>query len=98
MLMETEEKDLIKLGDLCQQAGLGFEIWSNSTRAMEKIQSSENKEFYFIRNDLNEGEFLISIAARREDQVRELLNAWQIITLKTYTDFKIHENRGSLIL
>jgi hypothetical protein len=56
------------------------------------------KEFYFIDNNLNEGEFLISIAARREDQVRELLTAWEIITLKVYTDFKIYENKGNLIL
>ena len=98
MLKEAEEKDLNKLGELCQQAGLGFEIWSNSTRAMEKIQSLESKEFYFIHNNLNEGEFLISIAARREDQVREILTSWEIITLKSYTDFKIYENRGNLIL
>lgn len=98
MLQEAEEKDLKILSDLCQQSGLGFEIWSNSTRAMEKIQSEENKEFYFLQNDLNDGEFLISIAARREDQVRELLTAWEIITLKVYTDFKIYENKGNLIL
>ena len=35
MLRETEEKDLKKLEHLCHQVGLGFEIWSNSTRAME---------------------------------------------------------------
>jgi hypothetical protein len=65
---------------------------------MEKIQSEESKEFYFLQNDLNEGEFLTSIAARREDQVREILTAWEIITLKVYTGFKIYENRGNLIL
>jgi hypothetical protein len=64
---------------------------------MEKIQSEENKEFYFLQNDLNDGEFLISIAARREDQVREILQTWEIITLKNFTDFKIHENMGNSI-
>jgi hypothetical protein len=48
-------------------------------------------------NNLNEGEFLISIAARREDQVREILQTWEIITLKTFTDFKTHENTGNII-
>jgi hypothetical protein len=97
MLRETEEKDLKKLENLCHQAGLGFEIWSNSTRAMELKEENLTKEFYFIDNNLNEGEFLISIAARREDQVREILQTWEIITLKNFTDFMTHENMGNSI-
>jgi hypothetical protein len=97
MLRETEEKDLKKLENLCHQAGLGFEIWSNSTRAMELKEENLKKEFYFIDNNLNEGEFLISIAARREDQVREILQTWEIITLKNFTDFRTHENMGNSI-
>jgi hypothetical protein len=97
MLRETEEKDLKKLENLCHQAGLGFEIWSNSTRAMELKEENLTKEFYFIDNNLNEGEFLISIAARREDQVREILQTWEIITLKNFTDFRTHENMGNSI-
>jgi hypothetical protein len=97
MLRETEEKDLKKLENLCHQAGLGFEVWSNSNRAMEMKEEELNKEYYFIDNNLNEGEFLISIAARREDQVREILQTWEIITLKNFTDFKTHENMGNII-
>jgi hypothetical protein len=97
MLRETEEKDLKKLENLCHQAGLGFEIWSNSTRAMELKEENLTKEFYFIDNNLNEGEFLISIAARREDQAREILQTWEIITLKNFTDFRTHENMGNSI-
>ena len=36
------------------------------------------------------------MAARREDQVKEILNAWEIITLKIYTDFKSYEKRETL--
>lgn len=97
MLRETEEKDLKKLENLCHQAGLGFEIWSNSTRAMELKEENLTKEFYFFDNNLNEGEFLISIAARREDQVREILQTWEIITLKNFTDFRTYENMGNSI-
>jgi tetratricopeptide (TPR) repeat protein len=97
MLKDTGEEDLKKLGDLCQQAGLGFEIWSNSTRALGSIDREESKEYYFIHNDLAEDEFLISMAARREDQVKEILNAWEIITLKIYTDFKSYEKKGNPI-
>jgi hypothetical protein len=97
MLRETEEKDLKKLENLCHQASLGFEIWSNSNRAMEMKEEELNKEYYFIDNNLNEGEFLISIAARREDQAREILQTWEIITLKNFTDFKTHENMGNII-
>lgn len=90
ILKDAEEKDAKKLGELCQQAGLGFEIWSNSTRAMEQIPDRESKEYYYLEPGSKTGEFLFGIAARREDQVRELLNVWEIITLKTYTDFHIH--------
>jgi hypothetical protein len=64
---------------------------------VELKEEKLKKEFYFIDNNLNEGEFLISIAARREDQVREILQTWEIITLKNFTDFRTHENMGNSI-
>ena len=61
-------------------------------------QSLDDSSMIFWRPyNLNEGEFLISIAARREDQVREILQTWEIITLKNFTDFKTHENIGNII-
>jgi tetratricopeptide (TPR) repeat protein len=94
LLKETEPNDIKKLAYLCEQAGLGFEIWSNSTRAMGNIDKEDSKEFYFVHKGLAENECLISVAARSEDQVKEILNAWEIITLKIYTDFTSHEKRN----
>lgn len=96
-LEETDENDLKKLEVLCHQSGLGFDVWSLSTRAMNDKFFGDKREYYFMDEQINEGTYLVGIAARKEEQAKEVLKAWEIITLKRYTDFIFYENNGHYI-
>lgn len=92
ILEEGSETDVHTLEQLCLSSGLGFEVWSNAARAATPMPRRQLPEFYsdeWTRREAGPG-VLVAIAARREDQVREVLHAWEVITLKAFTDLECH--------
>ncbi|WP_116128262.1 tetratricopeptide repeat protein [Lewinella sp. IMCC34183] len=85
-----------QLEQLCYDAGLGFEVWSNATRAVQHDRANasddERRAFPEYYSDLlprpENGTALVAIAAVHPAEVERVLNAWQIISLQQYSDLR----------
>ena len=96
-LLHTAGEELIgQLEQLCFDAGLGFEVWSNASRSLQLKTASRTErdafpEYYsdlHVRND--EGTSLVALAAVHPAEVDRVLNDWQIITLCHYSDLRAY--------
>jgi hypothetical protein len=96
LLHTSSHKAINQLEELCFDAGLGFEVWSNASRATKLKKSnasdSEKDAFPEYYNDLvprpDHGTALVAIAAIHPAEVERTLNDWQIISLEGYSDLK----------
>jgi len=85
-----------QLEKLCFEAGLGFEVWSNATRTTQLNRNNatqkEKTNFPEYYNDLvpspDHGTTLVAIAAIHPAEVERVLNDWQIISLKGFSDLR----------
>ena len=98
-LLHTGEATMIEqLEQLCYDAGLGFEVWSNATRALQHNPASateeERRAFPEYYSDLlprpETGTSLVAMAAIHPAEVERVLNAWQIISLQQYSDLRAY--------
>ncbi len=98
-LLHTSGEELIEqLEQLSYDAGLGFEVWSNATRALQqdraKASDDERRAFPEYYSDLlprpETGTTLIALAAVHPAEVDRVLNDWQIITLQQYSDLRAY--------
>lgn len=82
----ADKKPLRVLERLCRQAGLGFENWTSTTRAMPFHTEKALPEFYHTTalRPYAPGESLIAIAAHRLAEAETILRNWQLITLHDY--------------
>lgn len=91
ILPDAIAADTDKLALLCQDYGLGFEVWSNSSRSFTVTNTDKPTEYYdgsvFPKDTVGS---LVAIASRTEDAVVNVLEAWKIITLKTYEELEVH--------
>lgn len=91
LLPSADEIDIQKLDELCQDYGLGFEVWSNSSRSYTVTKADQPAEYYdhniFPKESANT---IVAIASRTEKAVLKVLAAWEIISLKTYEDLQSH--------
>ncbi len=86
--VETTDKKALRLLDkLCRQGALGFENWTNATRAMPFQSENALPEFYGadILPPASSGESLVAIAAQRKQDVQAVLRDWSIITLAGFS-------------
>ena len=91
ILPDATPDDTDKLALLCQDYGLGFEVWSNSSRSFTVTNSDKPAEYYdgnIFQKDTPGA--LVAIASRTEDAVVKVLDAWKIITLKNYEELEGH--------
>jgi len=96
LLHSSSHKAINQLEELCFDAGLGFEVWSNASHATRLKNSeagdSEKRAFPEYYNDLvprpDHGTALVAIAAIHPAEVERTLNDWQIISLEGYSDLK----------
>lgn len=91
-LHEVEQKDLLVLENLCREAHLGFENWSNLTHNYVPSSQLTLREYYgadFIPPELS-GSIQVAIAATQTRQVEEILFNWQIISLKQWSALVQH--------
>ncbi|OAV43868.1 hypothetical protein A3850_004860 [Lewinella sp. 4G2] len=99
LLHSSDEIAIAKLENLCYDAGLGFEVWSNATRTMrgtpERATKAEKDNFPEYYNDLvpkpDHGTTLVALAAIHPAEVERVLNAWEIITLEGFSDLRSYE-------
>ncbi|HHM21976.1 MAG TPA: hypothetical protein ENJ20_08120 [Bacteroidetes bacterium] len=88
VVLETgSQKAVDTLARLCQEAGLGFDNWSNAARYIQPGLHPKVMEYYdqSIFNKLEKEAFIIAIAARYKKDVLEILKNWRIITLQKYS-------------
>ncbi len=92
-LIDTNtEEDVQLLEQLCKDAGLGFEVWSNASRMMILQKKGEVPEYYdpsMLPKNATDG-LHIAISARYAKNARDVLNNWQIISLGTFTELERH--------
>lgn len=98
LLHTSGEAAIQQLEQLCFDAGLGFEVWSNASRTTRlnrknatELEKDNFPEYY---NDLvprpDHGTALVAIAAIHPAEVERTLNAWEIISLEGFSDLKQH--------
>ncbi|HMQ46328.1 MAG TPA: hypothetical protein PKA00_01670 [Saprospiraceae bacterium] len=90
-LSSCAEEVLRTLEQLCQDNELGFEVWSAASQAFSRISSTRLPE-YFSFPKLDHGAVLVALAAKADQEVLHVLNAWQVITLETYFDLVAYTN------
>lgn len=98
LLHSSSEVKIRQLEQLCFDAGLGFEVWSNASRTTrinrQNATEKEKNNFPEYYNDLvprpDHGTALVAIAAIHPAEVERTLNAWEIISLEGYSDLKQH--------
>ncbi|NJB86768.1 tetratricopeptide (TPR) repeat protein [Lewinella marina] len=87
-----------QLEQLCYDAGLGFEVWSNATRAVQQTRANasddERRAFPEYYSDLlprpENGTALVAMAAIHPAEVERTLNDWQIISLQQFSDLRAY--------
>jgi len=92
LLETTEPADVYTLENLCREADLGFEIWSNATRQFSPQQGQSVPEYYdpgTLSGDLDT-QVHVALAARRKKHILQVLNSWTIISLAQYSDLRQH--------
>ena len=98
LLHTSGEAAIQQLEQLCFDAGLGFEVWSNASRTTRlnraNATKAEKDSFPEYYNDLvprpDHGTALVAIAAIHPAEVERTLNAWEIISLEGFSDLKQH--------
>lgn len=98
LLLTSGEAAIAQLEQLCYDAGLGFEVWSNASRTTRlnrrNATETERSNFPEYYNDLvpkpDHGTALVALAALHPAEVERTLNAWQIISLESFSDLKQH--------
>lgn len=85
-LHTQNEKHLQSLEKLCEEHGLGFEIWSNSSRNLIPATEQAAPE-YFSRDMLPNsagGDCIAAFAAYEMIDVQTVLESWRVVSLQTY--------------
>jgi tetratricopeptide (TPR) repeat protein len=88
ILLRTTEPDIQKLRDLCRDAGLGFEVWANASRAYTAKTAGRLPEYFTFEEGEGLPELLVALAAKRKYQAIDILEAWKAISLKDYHNFR----------
>ena len=91
-LNTTLPKHIKTLEQLCLDADLGFEIWSNATRAFTPKTSITLPEYYGpgLFSDQSGNTVLVALAARREKQIIQVLKSWKVISLQSFSHLERH--------
>ncbi|MEL6275103.1 MAG: tetratricopeptide repeat protein [Bacteroidota bacterium] len=89
LLHTGAESDVQQLERLAFEAGLGFEVWSNASRAIALQHQDAFPEYYQdIVPRPDQGNTLIALAAIHPAEVERVLNNWQIVTLEQFSDLR----------
>jgi hypothetical protein len=89
-LHTVESRDIKILEQLCYEANLGFENWSNLTRVHHLSKKLPEYYGYDFTQTAESGDLLIAIAAQHQRQVQEVLASWEVISLKHFSGLTRH--------
>lgn len=95
ILENCTERGLGILSRLCEDADIGWEIWSDATWELPVVSDGKRPE-YFGRGIFKEGRgtfICIALAAKQEAEARQLMDNWALISLGTYRDFRVFGSR-----
>ena len=84
LLHTNAQRDVDILANLCLEAGIGFDNWSNASRFFQSGLHPKVSA-YFDQSIFGKTErdvFLVALAACQERDILEILSNWQVITLK----------------
>ncbi|MCB0519640.1 MAG: hypothetical protein H6577_08295 [Lewinellaceae bacterium] len=87
VLLETDTThDVQTLAQLCEEASLGFDNWSNASRFLGPGLHPKVTEYfdYTIFDNLERDSFLVALAARQEKEIIAVLKSWEVISLKNF--------------
>ncbi|MEN0005973.1 MAG: hypothetical protein AAF798_17615 [Bacteroidota bacterium] len=85
------EADIDVLARLCQEAELGFEVWSRAIQ-LKTFQPMDQKPEYYDPSFLEAAEregTQVAIAAKQDAQVQKILDSWKVICLKNYFGLEV---------
>ncbi len=90
VLQSAGKKDVEILEQLCREDNLGFEVWDNASRTLSSQYFGAAPEYY-VHHFEPQSELLVAVAAPDQEAAQRVLDAWKVISLKTYTDFRRHQ-------
>lgn len=88
VILQTDtQADVDAFAKLCTDADLGFDNWSNAVRFFQSHLHPKVSEYFdrAIFGGQTKDFYLVAVAAKREAEVKWVLHAWEIISLKSYT-------------
>lgn len=91
-LHTQSEKHLSRLEKLCAEHGLGFEIWSNTTRQLIPASEQALPEFFsrdLLPNTTGNG-CIVAFGAYELVDVQTVLESWRVVSLQTYSQLQRH--------
>ncbi|MBI5915027.1 MAG: hypothetical protein HY842_06590 [Bacteroidetes bacterium] len=86
LLHTDSQRDVDTLANLCLEAEIGFDNWSNATRFFQPNLHKNVSEYFdqAIFGKLERDVFLVAMAARGVDDLTAVLKNWEVITLKKF--------------
>ncbi len=87
LLNTSSPKDVNTLSELCSEAGLGFDNWSNASRFFTPILHPKVSEYFdhTIFGQLNRNEFLVALASRSASDIEKVMQNWEVISLRSFS-------------
>lgn len=90
-LHEVGEKEVKKLEELCLQNDMGFEVWSNVQLNTNMSMTGAVPEYHNLPTlNAGLGGVWVALSAKSVGQLRSLLDSWEVICLRSYSDLKVH--------
>lgn len=86
VLHEVGAKQVASLREMCQTREMGFELWSNAAQSYTVQHSDDLPEYHAFPQQQQESCWA-ALAARQSQQILEVLQAWSVIHLKSYSEF-----------
>ncbi|MCH2084692.1 MAG: hypothetical protein MK226_20065 [Saprospiraceae bacterium] len=88
-LYSSKESDIYILEKLCQDAGIGFEVWSNAVRLKSLAKADELPEYFtadMLPKDEDAEGVQVAFGAKLPNQIHEVLEQWKVITLSSCSE------------
>jgi tetratricopeptide (TPR) repeat protein len=90
-LHEVGESEVKKLEEMCLEYKLGFEVWSNAQLNTSFANAGKVPEYQTVEGlNIDTGGAWVAIAAKSVKQVRSVLDSWEVICLRSYSDLRVH--------
>ncbi|MEK7255215.1 MAG: hypothetical protein AAB316_10755 [Bacteroidota bacterium] len=88
VLLHTQSlQDIDTLAQLCHEANLGFDNWSNARRFFRSNLHPKVSEYFdhAAFGEVERDRFLVAIAAMKTVEIQPVLKDWKVITLQNFS-------------